>query len=69
MDPTTASGMPPSFVASCVLDCVVNKVRELTLADFKSNFAIYLRTICPFFYFKVMEWRAASEYKKMKKSS
>ena len=69
MDPTTASGMPPSFVASCVLDCVVNKVNELTLADFKSNFAIYLRTICPFLFFKVMEWRAASEYKKMKKSS
>ena len=69
MDPTTASGMPPSFVASWIFDCVVNKGRELTLADFKSNFAIYLRTICPFFYFKVMELRAASEYKKMKKSS
>ena len=68
MDATTAAGMEPSFVAGCILDCVVNKINELTLANFTSNIAIYLRTITPFVYFKIMELRAKSGYKALEKS-
>jgi len=68
LDPTTASGMCPSFVAEQILDCVMYPQNELTLADLKTQVAIYLRTVWPSLYFKLMEWRAASDRRKASKS-
>ena len=69
MDPTTASGMKPSFVANHVFDSVEYYTKELTLCDLKSNIAMYLRTVFPSIYFKIMEMKAKSERKKMRKES
>ena len=60
--------MCPSFVAEQILDCVMYPQNELTLADLKTQVAIYLRTVWPSLYFKLMEWRAASDRRKASKS-
>lgn len=69
LDATTASGMSPRFVANYVFDSVEYYEKEVTLADMKTNIALYLRTLFPSLYFKAMEWRASSGWKQMKKAS
>jgi len=69
LDATTASGMEPSYVANQILHCILYKTKEVNLVDFQSNVAMYIRTLLPSLYFKLMEKRAVSEYKKLKKST
>uniref|UniRef100_T2MBE7 Dehydrogenase/reductase SDR family member 7B n=1 Tax=Hydra vulgaris TaxID=6087 RepID=T2MBE7_HYDVU len=68
MDKSTLSGMDPSLVACAIYDSVVYPTNELNLADLKSKFAIYIRTLFPSAYFMIMKLRARSEKKSIKKS-
>lgn len=58
MDSTTASGYKPEYVADRILEMVLNKQNELTLATIAPKVAILLRTITPSLYFWLMAKRA-----------
>ncbi|GAU97510.1 hypothetical protein RvY_08792 [Ramazzottius varieornatus] len=59
MDETTARGMDPMEVADRIIRAVETREEELLICDIKTQFAIYLRTLRPSFYFKLMSKRAA----------
>lgn len=60
MDKTTQSGMDPSFVAKKVLSAIQTQQSEVTLAPLHYKLVMYLRSIFPNLYFKIMNSRAKS---------
>ena len=58
MDPTTASGLDPSYVSKEILNAVETKREELILADLQSRIAIILNCVVPSVLYKIMKARA-----------
>lgn len=58
MDKSTAAGFTAEYIATKILDMVVNKENELVISQFLPNCAIFLRHSFPSIYFWVMSRRA-----------
>lgn len=58
MDPTTAAGYSPEFVAHKIVRAVVEKKKEAIISTFLPQVAIKLRKYFPSLYFAVMNHRA-----------
>ncbi|CAK1581912.1 unnamed protein product [Parnassius mnemosyne] len=58
MDKSTAAGFTPEYVASKILDTVVNKDNELIISQFIGHFAIFVRRTLPSLYFYLTAKRA-----------
>ncbi|XP_072298686.1 dehydrogenase/reductase SDR family member 7B [Eucyclogobius newberryi] len=63
MDKTTAAGWEPRDVAQAVLRAVSLKSKDVVLAGPVPTLAIYLRTLWPALFFKLMSSRARKEQK------
>lgn len=68
LDKTTAAGSDPGDVAQSVLRAVRLKSKDVVLAGPLPTLAIYLRTLCPTLFFKIMSSRARKEQKMMQKN-
>uniref|UniRef100_A0A8C5FQL4 Dehydrogenase/reductase SDR family member 7B n=1 Tax=Gadus morhua TaxID=8049 RepID=A0A8C5FQL4_GADMO len=58
LDRTTAMGRDPADVARAVLEAVRRRSKDVLLAGLLATVALYLRTLCPALFFKVMAMRA-----------
>ncbi|XP_077980813.1 dehydrogenase/reductase SDR family protein 7-like [Glandiceps talaboti] len=58
MDSTIMRGMTPEYVANQILQAVANKQEDIILGPFTHKAAIYLRTLLPAVFNKIMEARA-----------
>lgn len=63
LDKTTAMGQDPRDVAQAVLKAVRQRSKDVVLAGLVPNLAIYLRTMWPALFFKIMSSRARKEQK------
>lgn len=63
LDKTTATGMDPRDVACAVLKAVRHSSKDVVLAGPLPTVAIYLRTLWPSIFFKLMSSRARKEQK------
>lgn len=63
MDKNTAQGRSPAQVAQAVLAAVGRKQKDVVLADLQPSLAIYLRTLAPGLFFRLMASRARKEHK------
>ncbi|XP_061702163.1 dehydrogenase/reductase SDR family member 7B isoform X2 [Syngnathoides biaculeatus] len=63
VDTTTATGRDPRDVAHAVLKAVCDKSKDVVLAGLSPTVAIYLRTLWPGLFFKIMSSRARKELK------
>lgn len=63
LDKTTASGRDPSDVAQAVLRAVRHRSKDVVLAGALPTLAIYLRTLWPALFFRLMSSRARKEQK------
>lgn len=63
LDKTTATGRDPGEVAQAVLKAVRHKSKDVVLAGALPTLAIYLRTMWPALFFKLMSSRARKEQK------
>lgn len=63
MDKTTARGSDPVDVARAVLKAVCHKQKDVVLAGLLPTAAIYLRTLWPSLYFRLMASRAIKEHR------
>ncbi|XP_016117829.1 dehydrogenase/reductase SDR family member 7B-like, partial [Sinocyclocheilus grahami] len=63
MDKTTARGSDPVDVAGAVLKAVCHKQKDVVLAGLLPTAAIYLRTLWPALYFRLMASRAIKEHR------
>ncbi|XP_008303472.1 dehydrogenase/reductase SDR family member 7B [Stegastes partitus] len=63
VDKTTAMGRDPADVARSVLKAVRQRSKDVVLAGLVPNLAIYLRTLWPALFFKLMSSRARKEQK------
>ncbi|XP_060883152.1 LOW QUALITY PROTEIN: dehydrogenase/reductase SDR family member 7B [Labrus mixtus] len=63
LDKTTASGRDPRDVAQAVLKAVRQRSKDIVLAGPLPHVAIYLRTLWPALFFKLMSSRARKEHK------
>ncbi|KAM9843226.1 dehydrogenase/reductase SDR family member 7B [Aulostomus maculatus] len=63
LDPTTAAGRDPGDVARAVLKAVRQKSKDVILAGPLPTLAVYLRTLWPALFFKLMSSRARKEQK------
>nr|XP_046270180.1 dehydrogenase/reductase SDR family member 7B [Scatophagus argus] len=63
MDKTTAMGRDPADVAQAVLKAVCQRSKDVVLAGPLPTLAIYLRTLWPALFFKLMSSRARKEQK------
>ncbi|KTF81490.1 hypothetical protein cypCar_00020899 [Cyprinus carpio] len=61
MDKTTAKGSDPVDVARAVLKAVCHKQKDVVLAGLLPTAAVYLRTLWPALYFRLMASRAVKE--------
>lgn len=61
LDKTTATGWDPKDVAQSVLKAVSHKSKDVTLAGPIPTLAVYLRTLWPALFFKLMSSRARKE--------
>uniref|UniRef100_A0A8C5CNT1 Dehydrogenase/reductase SDR family member 7B n=1 Tax=Gadus morhua TaxID=8049 RepID=A0A8C5CNT1_GADMO len=61
LDRTTAMGRDPADVARAVLEAVRRRSKDVLLAGLLATVALYLRTLCPALFFKVMAMRALTE--------
>ncbi|XP_016532297.1 dehydrogenase/reductase SDR family member 7B isoform X1 [Poecilia formosa] len=64
VDKTTASGWDPRVVARAVLKAVRLKSKDVVLAGPQPTVAIYLRTLWPALFFKLMASRACKEQRR-----
>ncbi|KAM4843825.1 dehydrogenase/reductase SDR family member 7B isoform 3-T3 [Thomomys bottae] len=62
-DKTTSQGQCPAVVARNVLIAVGKKEKEVIMADLVPSWAIYLRTLAPGLFFRIMASRAKKEQK------
>lgn len=63
LDKTTSMGRDPRDVAQAVLKAVRQRSKDVVLAGLVPNLAIYLRTLWPALFFKIMSSRARKEQK------
>lgn len=63
LDKTTATGRDPQDVARSVLNAVRHRSKDVVLAGPLPTVAIYLRTLWPALFFKLMSSRARKEQK------
>uniref|UniRef100_G1TWM4 Dehydrogenase/reductase SDR family member 7B n=1 Tax=Oryctolagus cuniculus TaxID=9986 RepID=G1TWM4_RABIT len=63
MDQNTAQGRSPAEVARAVLAAVGRKQKDVVLADLQPSLGIYLRTLAPGLFFRLMASRARKERK------
>ncbi|KAM9750508.1 dehydrogenase/reductase SDR family member 7B isoform 3-T4 [Dama dama] len=63
MDETTAQGRSPVQVAQDVLAALGKKKKDVVLADLMPSLAVYLRTLAPGLFFRLMASRARKERK------
>ncbi|XP_029016030.1 dehydrogenase/reductase SDR family member 7B [Betta splendens] len=63
LDKTTATGWDPRDVAHAVLKAVRHRSKDVVLAGSLPSLAIYLRTLWPALFFKLMASRARKEQK------
>ncbi|XP_041673141.1 dehydrogenase/reductase SDR family member 7B [Cheilinus undulatus] len=63
LDKTTASGRDPQDVAQAVLKAVRQRSKDVVLAGLLPHVAIYLRTLWPALFFKLMSSRARKEHR------
>ncbi len=63
MDKTTARGSDPVDVARAVLKAVCHKQKDVVLAGLLPAAAVYLRTLWPALYFRLMASRAIKEHR------
>lgn len=63
LDKTTAMGRDPGDVAQAVLKAVRQRSKDVILAGPLPHLAIYLRTLWPALFFKLMSSRARKEQK------
>ncbi|XP_070836455.1 dehydrogenase/reductase SDR family member 7B isoform X1 [Chaetodon trifascialis] len=63
LDKTIATGRDPRDVAQAVLKAVRQRSKDVVLAGLVPNLAIYLRTLWPALFFKIMSYRARKEQK------
>lgn len=61
MDKTTAAGRDPVDVAHCVLKAVNQRQKDVLLAGLVPTVAVYIRTLWPALFFKLMASRARKE--------
>lgn len=63
MDKNTATGRDPADVAQAVLRVVRHRSEDVVLAGALPTVAVYLRTMWPALFFKLMSLRARKEQK------
>ncbi len=63
LDKSTATGRDPQDVAQDVLKAVRHRSKDVVLAGAVPTVAIYLRTLWPALFFKLMSSRARKEQK------
>uniref|UniRef100_A0A3B3CCE3 Dehydrogenase/reductase SDR family member 7B n=2 Tax=Oryzias melastigma TaxID=30732 RepID=A0A3B3CCE3_ORYME len=63
LDKTTAAGQKPKDVAHAVLEAVCQRSSDVLLAGPLPSLAVYLRTLWPALFFKLMSSRARKEQK------
>lgn len=63
MDENTATGRDPADVARSVLRAVRRRSKDVVLAGPLPSLAVYLRTLWPALFFKLMSSRARKEQK------
>lgn len=63
MDKNTATGWDPADVAQAVLKAVRHRSKDVVLAGALPTVAVYLRTLWPALFFKLMSSRARKEQK------
>ncbi|XP_055450071.1 dehydrogenase/reductase SDR family member 7B isoform X2 [Psammomys obesus] len=63
LDKNTAQGRSPEEVAQAVLAAVKKKKKDVILADLMPSMAVYLRTLAPGLFFRIMASRARKERK------
>lgn len=63
MDKNTATGRDPADVAQAVLKAVRHRSKDVVLAGALPTVAVYLRTLWPALFFKLMSSRARKEQK------
>ncbi|KPP67398.1 dehydrogenase/reductase SDR family member 7B-like [Scleropages formosus] len=63
LDKNTAEGMDPREVADAVLRVVQRKQKDVLLARLLPTLAVYVRTLCPALFFRLMAARARKEQK------
>ncbi|XP_046895103.1 dehydrogenase/reductase SDR family member 7B [Hypomesus transpacificus] len=63
LDKTTATGRDPRDVAQVVLKAVCHKTKDVMLAGALPTLAVYIRTMWPSLFFKLMASRAGKERK------
>lgn len=63
MDKTTATGRDPRDVAQMVLKAVRQRSKDVLLAGPLPALAVYIRTLWPALFFKLMASRASKEQK------
>jgi len=63
MDETTAQGRSPVQVAQDILAALGKKKKDVVLADPMPSLAVYLRTLAPGLFFRLMASRARKERK------
>jgi len=69
MDKTTASGMPPEYVAECVYDCVYKPRNDLLLCGFFNGLGPMTRHCCPPLYHWYMARKGRKEAEIYKKKT
>ena len=63
LDKNTAQGRSPAEVAQDVLAAVGKKKKDVILTDLLPFLAVYLRTLAPGIFFRIMAFRARKERK------
>ncbi|CAN9505721.1 unnamed protein product [Ophioblennius macclurei] len=63
LDKATAAGRDPTDVAHAILEAVRHKSKDVVLAGASPTLAIYLRTLWPALFFKLMSSRARKQQK------
>ena len=63
MDATTASGMPPEYVANRILQAVARRQDDVVVASLLYRMVVLLRALQPNLFFWIMARRARKEDK------
>ena len=61
VDPTTAQGMEPSYVAMDIIKAVECQEEDVIIADIKTNLGILLKNFYPALFYRIMKKRAIRE--------
>lgn len=67
LDPSTAQGMEPSFVAMGILKAVECQEEDVVIADLKTDIGILLKNLYPTLFYRLMKRRAIREQRKKEK--